>query len=194
MTRCAARNLANQRRPRKCTSHATGLYPHGFSHATDDLRMDLNQLAAGLGTELNLASALERVHGQKGICNGGGSGEQTMVFQHHEVGVAQICLQTGFFVIPERDAFVAVIGQGRQHKRALLADRRDTALLSTDRRTGSGVHVNHALNLGACLMNRVVNDKPRRIQRKRAVLQLVALHVDLDQAGRRARRTSIHRG
>jgi hypothetical protein len=79
----------------KLAAHAAGLYLHGLGDALQNLRVDLGQFgAAGLGRDLDLAGGLEDVHGQKGIGNRGAAGQQTVVAQHEEVGLAHVGQQT----------------------------------------------------------------------------------------------------
>jgi hypothetical protein len=107
-----------------------------------------------------------------------------MVAQHEACGAAEVCLQTRLFIFTHGDAFIVVIGERRQHECRLLADRQDAALLRAHRDAGARVGVQHAADILASRMNAAVNDETSRIDRVRAVAELVAALVDLDQARR----------
>ena len=87
----------------------------------DDAIRDRGQRAiAGQGLELDFAGALEDEHAQEGIGNAAAHGEQAVVAQDHEIGVAKIGLQAGLFVLAQGHAFVVVVGQAGQREQALL--------------------------------------------------------------------------
>ena len=77
-----------------------------------------------------------------------------------------------------------MVGQRGQHKRALLADGQHAVRLRTHGYPGPGVGVQHATGVGPRLVYRAVDHKARWVDRERAVVQLVALHVHLHQVGR----------
>ena len=105
-----------------------------------------------------------------------------MVAQHEEVGRAQVGLQARFFCIAKGYTLVRVVRQRAQHKGALLADRQHAALLRADGHARARVGVQHATGLGPRLVYGAVDDKTRRVYREGRFVQLVALHVHLDQA------------
>ena len=146
----------------------------------------MNQFtAARLRVDLNAAGVLEGVHGQKGAGNIFAHGQQAVVAQHQVIGRAQVGLQAGFFVIAQGDTFVVVVGQRAQHKGGLLAERQHAALLRADGHARAGVGVQHAARVFTPLVNAAVNDETRRVDGVGRVAELVAVLVDLDQAGGR---------
>ena len=143
----------------------------------------MNQRAAGLRGNLNLAGALKVVHEQERGGNIFADHQQAVVAQHQVVGFAQISLQAWLFFVTQGDAFVGVVRQGAQHKGGLLADGQHAALLGADRHARPGVGVQHATGIFTRLVNTAVNDKARRVDGERRVVELVAILVNLDQAG-----------
>ena len=183
-----ALELAQQRRPNKRAAQTTGLHPHGVGHAVQYLRVHSRQVfGAGLARQrihLDAAGVLKGVHRQEGVGNGFAHGEQAVIAQHQEIGRAQIGLQAQLFFVVNGHALVAMVGQRSQHKRALLADGQHAVRLCAHGYARPGVGVQYTTGIGPRLVHRAVDHKARRIDRKGAVVQLVALHVHLDQAGR----------
>ena len=106
-----------------------------------------------------------------------------MVAQHQVVGGPQVGLQAQFFVIANGHTLIAMVSQRGQYKGALLADGQHAVGLRTDGNACPGMGVQHATGIGPRLVHRAVDHKARRVDRKGAVVQLVALHVHLHQAG-----------
>ena len=104
-----------------------------------------------------------------------------MVAQHEEIGHAHVCDQPGLFLLAEGHAFIAVIGQRAQHKRALLADGQQAILLRRHRHAGTRVGVDHALRIGPRFMHGAVNDEARRVYGEGRVHEFVAAQVHLDE-------------
>ena len=96
--------------PGKVATHALGdlfgLLPNG---AENGIGNTYQRLASGHGLNLDLAGALQDVHVQEGLGDAGSRGQQAVVAQDHETGVAQICLQARFLVFAQRHAFVIVV-------------------------------------------------------------------------------------
>ena len=149
----------------------------------DDGRVHRNQFAAaGLRPNLDRAHGLEQVHVQERVGHRRADGQQTMVAQHQETRVAQVGHQPRLLVVAQRDAFIVVIAQARQHEDRLLRQRQHTALLRRHRQAVERVHVQHALRVVACAMHGAVDREAGRVDRVLAVVQLVAMDVDAHQA------------
>ena len=106
-----------------------------------------------------------------------------MIAQHQIVGVAQVFLQACFFIVTDGYAFIALVGQGGQHKRALLTDGQDAVSLGADCHACAGMGVQDTSGIFANLVHCAVNYKAGRIDGEGVVVEFVALHVHLDQAG-----------
>ncbi len=89
-----------------------------------------------------------------------------MVAQHPNGVLPQITHQARFLVIPQRHAVMVVVADVAQHKNRLLRDRQHTRRI-----------VPHG-------MHSAVNGEAGRVDRKRRIVPLVAVDVDLDQTGR----------
>ena len=116
--------------PGKVATHALGdlfgLLPNG---AENGIGNTYQRLASGHGLNLDLAGALQDVHVQEGLGDAGSRGQQAVVAQDHETGVAQIRLQARFFVFPQSHAFVVVVGKTRERDQALLGQRQQSAVV-----------------------------------------------------------------
>ena len=108
-----------------------------------------------------------------------------MVGQDHEVLVAQVRLQPRFLVMIQRHAFIAVVGQAGEDEQRLLRQGQQALLLRRHGDARRGVNVQHAADIVAHLVHGAVNGVTGRVDVERAVHQLVARQVDLDQARRR---------
>ncbi len=149
--------------------------------AVQDLRVHRRKFAASLGADLDLAGALEDIHGKKCIGNRSTDGQQAVIAQHQKVPVAKIGLQARFLVVAECNALVIMVSERREDKGRLLRNRQYAALLRADRDASTRVNVHHALDVIPGFVHGAVDHEASRIDRERRVDHLVAVPVDFDQ-------------
>src|SRR6202140_3903041 len=121
--------FAQQRRPYERSTEPIGLHLYRLLDAVQDLRVHRREFAASLGADLDLAGALEDIHGKKCIGNRSADGQQAVIAQYQKVPVAKIGLQPRFLVVAECDSLVIMVSERREDKSRLLRNRQYAALL-----------------------------------------------------------------
>ena len=142
----------------------------------------ISSRAARHGAHLDHAGGLEYVHQQECVGHRGCDGQQAVVAQHQETLVAEVGDEPRFLLGVQRHALVGVVAERRQHEDRLLRDRQYALLLGGHRHAIDAVDVQHAPGIFARRMDRAVDREARRIDLVRAVHDLAAVEVDLDQA------------
>ncbi len=133
--------------------------------------------------QLDFTGPLQDEHAQEGIGDGAAHGEQAMVTQDHEVGVAQVGLQARFFIVAQGHAFVVVVGQAGQREQALLRQGQQTFLLGGHGDAGGGVGVHDAGGIVAHRVDGAVDGETGRVDVVIAVVELVTFLIHPHQAG-----------
>ena len=85
--------------------------------------------------------------------------------------VAEVAHQARLLVVAQRDAFVVVVAEARQHEDRLLRDRQHAALLRRHRDAVQRVRVQHALRVVARRVHRAVDREAGRVDRERRLLR-----------------------
>ena len=139
--------------------------------------------AAGLRADLDRARRLEVIHRHEGIRRRLADGEQAVVAQDQVRVAAEVAYQPRLLVVVEGRALEVVIAEAAQHGHGVLRDRQQALGLGRHRNAVQGVGVQHEPGVVTGSVDGAVDDEARRVHGKRRLLQLVALLVDLDQAG-----------
>ena len=109
--------------------------------------------------------------------------EDAVVFQEHDALVAEMLDQPLALLRTHRHPLEIMIGDPADEVARIEIRRAQAALKRADRHAGGGVGVHDAVRIGQMPVEQRVLDKPRLVDAVRAVVELVAVDVDLDEAG-----------
>ena len=109
--------------------------------------------------------------------------QQPVIAKDHGVVAAQVLHQALLLAAIEGGALVVVVAEAGQHEQRVLGDRQQPRALGGHRDAGSRVRVQHALGVVPGGVDGAVDHEAGRVHRKRRVHDLLAVEVDLDQAG-----------
>ena len=141
-------------------------------------------MPAGHGVELGLAGFFEVPHAAEGFGHGVTDHQRAVVAQDHDHFVAQVVGQSLALVQLHRQALGLVVSHLAVEHHGVLAQWQQAALEHRDRHASTGVQVQHAMGVVACGVDGAVDHKAGTVHIVRAVTDLLAIAVDLDQAGR----------
>ena len=152
----------------------------------DDLLGHRDQLpAARLRPHLDRARGFQVVHRDERLGDRLAHGQEPVVAQDQRGLVAEVSDETRLLVVSQRRALEVVIPEAREHGDRMLREGQQARALGRHGHAVQGVGMEDALGVVSRGVDRAVNHEAGGVHGKRRVLHLVALQIDLDQAGRR---------
>ena len=109
--------------------------------------------------------------------------QRAVIAQQHVVLVAEVLLQARALIMIERDAFIVVIGEIVGDEMRGLVQRQQAFHAARDRGAVGRVQMKHAAGILAHFMDRRMDGEAGRVDAVVALGELVAVEIDLDQAG-----------
>ncbi len=141
--------------------------------------------AAGLRPHLRHAGGFQAVHGLERLGHGLAHRQQAVVAQDQVIVAAQVAHQARLFFGVQRQPLVVVIAQRSQRDEGKLRQGQQAVFLRRHGHAVDGVRVQHAHRVLAGRMDTAVDGEAGRVDVVFRIHHLVAVQVDLDQAGRR---------
>ena len=145
----------------------------------------IGRRAQHAGAHLHGAGPLQMVHALEGGGDRAADRQRAVIAQQHVVLVAEVLLQARALVMVERDAFIVVIGEIVGDELRGLVQRQQAFHAARHRGAVGRVQMEHAAGVLAHLVDRRMDGEAGRVDAVIALGELVAVEVDLDQAGRR---------
>ncbi|MNI58857.1 hypothetical protein D3C73_1139880 [compost metagenome] len=124
------------------------------------------------------------MHGLERFGHGLAHGQQAVVAQDQVVVAAQVAHQARLLFGVQRQAFVVVIAQRTQRNEGELRQGQQARLLRGHGHAVDGMRVQHAHRVLAGRMDTAMNGEAGGVDVVFRIHHLVAVQVDLDQAGR----------
>ena len=133
--------------------------------------------------ELSLTGLLQVPHAAERFCDGGAYDQGAMVLEYENHVVSQVKRQPIPLFETQGEPFGLVVANLPVEHHRVLAQREQATLEHRDRHACSGVQMQHAVRVRASCVNRTVNDESGFVDVVLARIRLLALGIDLDQAG-----------
>src|ERR1700732_218023 len=178
--------LAQQRRPYQRGRTKFGALGVGEQAGVlvDYRRVDgIGGRAQHAGAHLHGAGPLQVEHALEGGRDRAADRQRAVIAQQHVVLVAEVPLQARAFVVVEGYAFIIVIGEIESDKLCGLVERLQSFHAACHRSAVGRVQMKHTAGVLANLVDCRVNREAGRVDAVGALCELVAVEIDLDEAG-----------